>query len=91
MMTIIRHAYEILASPAQHGKGHVVKSKKIVIVMLTIILALMGTLAVFALDYHIHAVMWDHMNSGMWNQISDQIGDHAAHCETGSGQIKPYN
>lgn len=62
------------------------KTKKTLIITLTIGLALVGAFSVFALDHHRHADWWEHMYNGMWSQTGDHMGGHQTNCWTGSDQ-----
>jgi len=62
------------------------KTKKTLIIMLTIGLALIGAFSVFALDHHMHGDSWEHMHNGMWSQTDDHMSDHHVNCWTDSDE-----
>ena len=71
-------------SAGQHEKEHIMKTKKTLIIMLTIVLALVGAISVFAYEHHMHDDSWEHMHNGMRSQTSDLMSDHHANCWTDS-------
>ena len=66
----------------RHGKELTMKTKKSLIIMLTIVLALVGAFSVFALDHHAQGDWWEHMHNGMWSQTGDHMSDHQTNCWT---------
>jgi hypothetical protein len=82
MITISRLADEEIIPLAQDREEFIKKTKKRLIVMLTLGLALIGAFSVFAMDHHMHGDTWEHMHHGMWSQTGDHMSDHQTNCWT---------